>query len=933
MTLAGRAEDSAAVLACIGDAVGGRASTLLVRGEAGVGKTSLVGETCRAASDRVETIWAGCLPLTSMTVPLLPLRGVLRLAGLGDGVTVVEFDAWLDRSTADRPVVLVVDDLQWADQSSLDVLLYVIAGRQDRGLALIVTLRAGAENERLSGWLADVQRLPRVRELILDRLDRAGTGEQIAGIFGRPPDEGLVDEVHVRTGGNPYLTSLLVRDVDPRATVLPASRPVRLRDAVIRPWREMSPQARELTRIVAVGGHPQSYDRLVRIALTLGFGAPVLPVLREAVEAGVMRATLEGRYWFTHPLLAEILDGDLLPEQRRQMHASYASALHDDPTDIADLADHYERAGMTEPAFRWALQAADATAGAAERLRLFRRALSLWPNLKNPKISRTDLWEQIRAAAAQAGLGPEDLEAVEALIELLPPDREPLRLGRLMVRRAVLRMSMGIDGPNVELRRAAVAVTAPYPGSVEHALATGRLAEAMLFAGDPDGVPLAGTALELAEACGDEEALPAALIPTAYAKLRTGRPGAEQDATRAWKIASRLRLFTTFKDAVYATVNVHHNASPSYAAAIYRRGAEDLAARGAPHSHIAEMCAWEATQLLRMGDWPECRRRLRVALGARPGPRGDAVARLTAAELACLQGRQAEAEGHLARAEEIFAVHASGLSFLRFNEVRAQMAFGAGNPERAYEIAVRDLDCGRYVEEMLPIAARALADQADACRDNGRDPARVLAALADLRRRYPIVVPDPGAVLPDDEQRAMQAGADAETARAARDPAELVLWRAAADACYEAGLPWEEAYTRWRQAQAALRDRRTHREAPEALRRAQQLATDLAAQPLLTDLQKLARSARINPTETARPVEPTSDLPGLTRREREILGYLLAGGTYAEIAKALVLSEKTISVHISNMLRKTGTANRVQLAELARRRREERPRHDGSDIR
>jgi DNA-binding CsgD family transcriptional regulator len=929
VALAGRADETAAMAACVGGAAAGRASTMLVRGEAGVGKTSLVDEACRAAGDRVETIWAACLPLTSMTAPLLPLRGTLRRAGLGAGVTLVEFDAWLDRATADRPVVLVVDDLQWADQSSLDVLLYVIAGRPDRGLAVVATLRAGAEDERLSGWLADVQRLPRVRELLLDRLDRAGTGEQIAGIFRRPADEGLVDEVHARTGGNPYLTSLLVRDVEPRATELPAPRPARLRDAVIRPWREMSPEARELTRIVAVGGHPQSDERLVRIAPALGFGAPVLPVLREAVEAAVLRANPDGRYWFTHPLLAEILDGDLLPEQRRQIHASYASALDD--VDPADLADHYHRAGMTEPAFRWALRAADATVGAAERLRLYRRALSLWPDLENPGMSRVDLWERMRAAAEQAGLEPDELETVEALIALLPGDREPLRLGRLMIRRAVLRFFIGIDVPNVDLWRAAVAVTAPYPGSAEHAIATAHLAFAMLAAGDPRGVPVAATALALAESCG-EEAVAEALIVTAYAKLFTRRPGAEQDAARAWEIAARLRRFSILKDAVYATANTHPRSSRRDIAAIFRRGAEELATRGAPHSLIAEMCAWEAENLLWMGNWMDCRRRLRVALGARPGPRGDVVARLTAAGLACLQGRQAEAEGHLARAEEVFATNTGGLQFVGFDEMRARVALGAGDPQRAFEIAVRGLDRGLYVEEMLPIAARALAEQVDACRDAGRDPAPVLARLAGLRRRYPHVVADPTAVLPDDEQRALQARADAETARATRDPAELALWRAAADAYRDAALPWDEAYARWRQAQAALRDRRTHREAPEALRRAHRLAAGLAAEKLLADLGRLARSARVDLTGTERPTVPPPDLPGLTGREREVLGYLLAGGTNAEIAKALVLSEKTIGVHISNMLRKTGTANRVQLAELARRRRERRSEEDEGNI-
>jgi hypothetical protein len=128
------------------------------------------------------------------------------------------------------------------------------------------------------------------------------------------------------------------------------------------------------------------------------------------------------------------------------------------------------------------------------------------------------------------------------------------------------------------------------------------------------------------------------------------------------------------------------------------------------------MCAWEANQLLWAGDWRNCQRRLRVALGARPGPRGDVVARLTAAALGCLQGRQAEAEGHVARAEEIFAMNKDVLRNVAFDETRALLALEAGNPERA----------------------------------------------------------------PQAQQRSLQTRADAETARATRDPAELELWRAAA---------------------------------------------------------------------------------------------------------------------------------------------------------
>ena len=105
--------------------------------------------------------------------------------------------------------------MQWADQSSLDVLMYVLAGRADRRLGVLLTMRSGEEESGGHGlrrWLADVRRLPRVTELRLDRLDRVGTRDQLTALLGRPPYESLVDDVHVRSRGNPYLTSLLAGD-------------------------------------------------------------------------------------------------------------------------------------------------------------------------------------------------------------------------------------------------------------------------------------------------------------------------------------------------------------------------------------------------------------------------------------------------------------------------------------------------------------------------------------------------------------------------------------------------------------------------------------------------------------------------------------------------------------------------------------------------
>ena len=259
------------------------------------------------------------------------------------------------------------------------------------------------------------------------------------------------------------------------------------------------------------------------------------------------------------------------------------------------------------------------------------------------------------------------------------------------------------------------------------------------------------------------------------------------------------------------------------------------------------------------------------------------------------------------------------MSLLQFHEVKALIALAAGDAERAFDVAVRTMERDGYVEDMLPIAARALADLAEAHIDSGCDPAPVLARLNEFRRRYPEVIADLGALLPEKRRRAFQTLTDAETARATHDPAGLSLWRVAADACHEGGQPWDEAYACWRMAQTALRDRRTHRDAPEALRRAHRLAEELAAGNLLDDIERMARSARVDLAPAERPTPAPPDLPGLTAREREVLGHLLTGATNAEIAKTMVLSGKTIGVHISNMLRKTGTTNRIELAERARR--------------
>jgi hypothetical protein len=201
----------------------------------------------------------------------------------------------------------------------------------------------------------------------------------VASRLGGPPHESLIDDVFARSQGNAYLATLLAAGLPANARSLPPGLPGQLREAVARAWFGLPEPARELTRLVAVSGQPARAGFLQEVASDLMPGLDVTPALREAERAGVLVTNPDGTYWFGHPLLAEVLEADLPPEEARAWHAGFASALtcraaavsdHDAGHAVA-LADHYMGARDLPNAFGWALRGADAAesaGGAAEAL-------------------------------------------------------------------------------------------------------------------------------------------------------------------------------------------------------------------------------------------------------------------------------------------------------------------------------------------------------------------------------------------------------------------------------------------------------------------------------------------------------------------------------------------------------------------------------------
>jgi DNA-binding CsgD family transcriptional regulator len=958
----GRDVEYAAAKDHVESALDGWGSTLLISGEAGVGKTTLMDQVLAEGSpDGRVVLRAAGLPLESLSSPFMVVRAMVRrlpdgvprpptvadARGGTGGVDPVEFDAWLDDVSITSPVVLAVDDLHWVDRESLDVLRYVIAGGRSRPLVVVLTLRTEelAEGHPLHRWLADVRRLPGFDELHLGPLDRISTWRQMAVVMGGEPHQSLVDEVFGRSGGNPYLTRLLVTGVEPGATRLPEGAASRLEDAVLAAWHGMSPEARELTTVLAIAGRGLPRPEIQDLVAGRLETESVPGLLREAEQRAVLEVDPSGRYWFHHPLQAEMLGSHAHPQDRRDWHEVCAKLLESqlgdepDPATMAAIADHYYAAGLTEEAYRWSLRVAgaqDRGVGTPDVIRALTRALALHPHITAPAETRVDLLWPLRDALATVGDQERELAVVEQLLTEVDQRSQPEVAAELLVGRMHLRMSTGTAWWQPSDIEGAVELLRSRPGTWQHAVCLSEYSDVLIWDGQLErGAAIAKDAVAMAEANGHHVALAHAFSARSVAETNSGgdpqqarmwarRARQEAVAARDWQAAWRAVAWEAAAAGPQASVEGVETAE---------RGRIELIRDGCPHVHLATLAGFNAQTAVDVGDLALARRLLRFALGASPGWLADVLTRLVAVRLAALTGALGEAEQHMARVDEVRRALPE-YKGVPLDVIRAEYQLATGHPRAAVQTCRQALDGGglnvHRCEWLLPLTARALADLADGARVDGADPRAVLTEATEFAERYPPGSEDESGASPIlldaprydlayvVQVRAFDAWYAAELARARRSPDAVVRWQRAADQLDRGGLPWEAAYAWMRLAEARLLGSPMDR-APvvEALRGAAERARPLDARPVLEKVEALARSARIDVSVVPQTLEDRG-LPGLTRREREILEHVVAGRTYGEIAEALVVSEKTVSSHISNMLRKTGTSNRHELAARAR---------------
>jgi DNA-binding CsgD family transcriptional regulator len=261
--------------------------------------------------------------------------------------------------------------------------------------------------------------------------------------------------------------------------------------------------------------------------------------------------------------------------------------------------------------------------------------------------------------------------------------------------------------------------------------------------------------------------------------------------------------------------------------------------------------------------------------------------------------------------------------------ILAEYLLAEGEPEQALELLSRTMTVQsvdpRIADEMLMWSARAAAELAEKSHDrrDGEGVTKARRLLDDIenhRRRLP---PEPFDVITpaDRVQPAVQAVFAAESARCMSLSVTSSQWKEAAVRCAAASMRWEETVALQRCAHALLDERANRADVAGPLRSAYGSAVEMDAQLLRRQLESLAALAKIPLDEpTSTPIDPLPEaFRTLTKRERQVLDYLVAARTYPEIADALFISQKTVSTHVSNLLRKTGTSSRQEVSALALR--------------
>ncbi|MEA2134043.1 MAG: hypothetical protein QOC68_1952 [Solirubrobacteraceae bacterium] len=965
----GRAAELTALRDALERAATGAPGVVLVAGESGVGKSRLLSELAAAALESGALVLRGdCIELGEGELPYAPIVGALRdlvrlvepgtldelpVAGRAELARLVPelapaaaprgtpsqpvlFEAALAlfaRLAEDQPVLLVLEDVHWADRSTRDLFAFLARNLRRERVLVVASYRSDELHRRhpLRGLLAEVERLPGTERVALARLSLAEVEEQLAGILESPPSADLVARVHARSEGNPFFAEELV------AAGAEDRLPDSLRDALMLRIEALSDEAQGLLRVLAVAGRPVP-GALLATAVGASDDALSSP-LREAVTHNIVTVTdAEGQFRFRHALFGEAVYDDLLPGERARLHRAVAQALAADPAragasesiGAAELAHHWHAAHDLPAALISAVRAgiASRSAGAlAEAARQFSVALELWDQVPGAEeragISHGALLQQTGETAHLAA----DHDQAAALLTLAVHELEDAgdataaalaqsQLGRCLW--AAGRSSEGLAAHSraVELM--------PATPTAERAEVLALLARTLMLKDRvPESLPVAEEALAIARAVGARQPEGHALntLGVDTAQLLDREAGIEH-VRAALQIAEELGAREDIGSG-YMNLGdlIDQSGRIEEAAELAIEGIAVCERVGVGRLFGPFLGGEISLRLIRLGRYGHAERLIDQGLRLQPTGLAQVGLHQARAQLLIERGEPELAAPELELVRNIVA-RADDVQWLApFVATEMELALWRGDADAAAGVAERALSRlggAVYVSQIAPLHAHALRAEADR---RARARARSEPAPPDRTGELRAGVGDLLGPRSGPEVHAWAALARAEAERA-DDGAGAAGFGEAAGLFAALAMPFRTAYARFREVEAALAEGARGRDVADRLGDARALASEIGATLLLAEIEGLARRGRV-PLATTDEVEavapPPSDHFGLTPRELEVLALVAEGHTNREIGDQLYMSDKTASVHVSRILSKLSVRNRGEAAATAHR--------------
>jgi DNA-binding NarL/FixJ family response regulator len=982
--LVGRRKERALLDELIARSRSGSGQTAIVSGEAGVGKSRLLGEVMAGARDSGHRVLVGgCVGLRDGAAPLAPVAEALRglaaetsrselelllgpareaVSGLIPALAVsagsqmqpglmhlstqdrlhtylVDFIA---RLSLESPVVLVVEDIHWADTETLELLSLLARNLRNSPFALIVSYRSDEADEdgRITRFLAELERSAHPRDVSLQRLTRGEARElvgQIRGVEGLPD---LVNELFARSLGNPfYIEELLATDLD--GAVLPGT----LQAVLEARLGSLSREALQLVSATAVRGSESTEAELQDVT---GIQDDQMAAgLHELLDRKIFeRRRVAGRevVYFRHALLREAAYQRLLSHERQRLHRAFAAMvraqrdLDRDPYALAELARHLEAAGSLDDARSASLLAAQAAEAAFQPALAndeYERALRISAQLGAEASGSADRLELIeRAARTAAAIGsPRAVELIEQGLEYPEAQADPVRAGLLYERLGRYRWYAADGEGSLVAYREAVRLVPVRPYTPARARVCAGLGQLLnILARFEESARFCDEALTNARAVDDRvtegHATNTMGVNTAYlgdlerglellwaAKAIAEEVGSVEDVGRAYaNLVDVLLTGGRYEEAAALGISSFDYQVSHGLVSVYGGG-------------VLTYAAWALHILAR---WPEAQATLdKLRYYALDTNSEIFLAAISAMVEACL-GELDRAEAHLALGRPLIAQAIDTQLILPFAEAEAELAVADGRPVDALRAVMDGIEraeplVGGNIKRYGPVYALGLRAAADIVAGQGADQfesesdeARAQASLlmSQMRAAHRSIRTSHQAHLRLAEPYLALCRAEMTRVEAKADPS---VWQKAAAGLSTLGRRYLVAYSLWRQAEAELLKTGRGAAVGASLGEAHEIATAIGAAPLSRQIESLARRAKVSLAGGDR-IDATRDARfGLTARETEVLRRVAAGKTNREIGAELFISDKTASVHVSHVLSKLGVERRAEAASMAAR--------------